>query len=110
MKLSKIIFLVCSLAFTTLATSCGNDTVEPKPDDENKNDPYIPSLITPTGAPTLPAYKVMLSDKVNVTSPTDNTAIPGYLSSGNADFIIFDSTNAQKILNKAGENAKFIRI
>lgn len=76
-------------------------------DDDNTTDTYVPTLITPTGAPTLPAYKVMLSENIEVESPTDNTAIPAHFSAGDADFIIFDSTNAQNLLNKQGTNAKF---
>lgn len=92
---SALIFLLGAVALS----GCG----EPA----EQNDDYIPTLITPTGAPTLPAYKAMISEDVKVISPTDNTSIPGYLSSGDADFVIFDAGNAQKVLNKAGENAKF---
>ena len=92
---SALIFLLGAVALS----GCG----EPA----EQSDDYIPTLITPTGAPTLPAYKAMISEDVKVISPTDNTSIPGYLSSGDADFVIFDAGNAQKVLNKAGENAKF---
>lgn len=95
---SALIFLLGAVALS----GCG----EPA----EQSDDYIPTLITPTGAPTLPAYKAMISEDVKVISPTDNTSIPSYLSSGDADFVIFDAGNAQKILNKAeetGENAKF---
>lgn len=107
-KIKKILILM--LSFGSVLVSCGgNDNPGETPDNSNENEPdtYVPTLITPTGAPTLPAYKLLLSDKVKTESPSDNTAIPGYLSSGNADLVIFDSTNAQKVLNKAGENAKF---
>ena len=92
---SALIFLLGAVALS----GCGEPT--------EQSDDYIPTLITPTGAPTLPAYKAMISEDVKVISPTDNTSIPGYLSSGDADFVIFDAGNAQKVLNKAGENAKF---
>ena len=92
---SALIFLLGAVALS----GCG----EPA----EQSDDYIPTLITPTGAPTLPAYKAMISEDVKVISPTDNTSIPGYLSKGDADFVIFDAGNAQKVLNKAGENAKF---
>ena len=91
--------LICMLGAAAL-TGCSNEL-------QASDKPYVPTLITPTGAPTLPAYKAMISEDINVLSPTDNTAIPAYLSSGDADFVIFDAGNAQKILNKAGENAKF---
>ncbi len=91
--------LICLLGAVAL-TGCSNEL-------QASDKPYVPTLITPTGAPTLPAYKAMISEDINVLSPTDNTAIPAYLSSGDADFVIFDAGNAQKILNKAGENAKF---
>lgn len=96
-KNKKILFLFGIFAGVVL-TSC-----EPI----STNDEYIPSLITPTGAPTLPAYKLMISDKIDVTSPTDNTAIPAHLTKGDVDFVIFDATNAQKVLAKQGENAKY---
>ena len=92
---SALIFLLGAVALS----GCG----EPA----EQSDDYIPTLITPTGAPTLPAYKAMISEDVKVISPADNTSIPSYLSSGDADFVIFDAGNAQKVLNKAGENAKF---
>lgn len=102
-------------AFSVISlVSCGpeKENVGPGPDpdineDDKKEDNYIPSLISPTGAPTLPAYKLLLSEKVEANTVTDATTIPAYFSSGNSDFIIFDSTNAQKLLNKAGENAKY---
>ena len=92
---SALIFLLGAVALS----GCG----EPA----EQSDDYIPTLITPTGAPTLPAYKAMISEDVKVISPTDNTSIPSYLSKGDADFVIFDAGNAQKVLNKAGDNAKF---
>lgn len=98
--------LICLLGSMAL-TSCSSELDNNGGNNSDDTSTYKPTLITPTGAPTLPAYKAMISENIDVISPAENTAIPAYLSSGNADFVIFDAGNAQKILNKAGSEAKF---
>ena len=53
---SALIFLLGAVALS----GCGESA--------EQSDDYIPTLITPTGAPTLPAYKAMISEDVKVIS------------------------------------------
>ena len=66
------------------------------------------SLIIPSGAPTLAAYKILTNfDVFDAEVITDATTIPAEFSLGNANFIVFDSINGSNILSKQGENAKY---
>ena len=66
------------------------------------------SLIIPSGAPTLAAYKILTnSDAFDAEVRSDATTIPAEFSLGNANFIVFDSINGSNILSKQCENAKY---
>ena len=62
-------------------------------------------MLVPSGAPTVPLYGAIIEGNVETT--TNTTSIPGQLLTGNYNYIVFDSVNAQAVLNKEGSNAKY---
>lgn len=56
-------------------------------------------LLMPSSAPTLPLYYEILASDENVEVTTQATSIRQEFTLGNYDYLIFDSTNATKLLD-----------
>ncbi len=73
--------------------------------DDSSKDEFSTYIATPSGAPTLALSSLINNGKVETISTPSN--IPSLFSKGDLPFIVFDSINAQNILEKQGDKAKY---
>lgn len=97
--MKKSLLMLPVAAFLLAGCSGNNQKEEQEVVDTSKN------VLCPAGAPTLTLVDLIVNDRVEVTQNT--TDIPGQFAKGDYAYIVFDSTNATKLLAKQGENAKY---
>lgn len=95
----KSLSLLVALCSMSLLAACNQTNIPEEPTLEDS------TFVMPKNAPTLPMYKFVLNE---TGTPTVATDIPTFLSNGVYDYVVFDSGKAQSILDRQGENAKYV--